>query len=117
MSDEERPGPRITPLPGLQHERTGLAWERTAIAMMVSGIALARFTEQLSWPPLASLGLIQAAVGSAVLIWSAHRGEDRLGPDDVRSDVVHPRAAGLAGGFSVAFCAIALAIAISVVVS
>jgi hypothetical protein len=58
--------------PMLQHERTALAWERTAIASMVAGTLLARQAATLG-RPLGALGVLQVAFGAALLVWTGVR--------------------------------------------
>lgn len=78
MSDEVGwPRPANSIDGGLQHERTALAWERTAIAMMVAGLALARYAASEHGALLGSTGILQTAAGAALLVW-ASRNEDLL---------------------------------------
>ena len=44
---------------GLQHERTALAWERTAIAAMVAGVLLGRYASEALHPTFAVVGIAQ----------------------------------------------------------
>lgn len=56
-------------LPGLQAERTSLAWERTALALLVSGVLLLLRQPRSTGPAvlvLAGFGLV-LALGCAVL--------------------------------------------------
>lgn len=78
--------------PGLQHERTSLAWERTAISMMVAGLVLSRFAATEGFWLLAAGGLIQVVVGAALLVWSGAHYEELHGALRRGSDVVHPTA-------------------------
>ena len=65
---------------GLQHERTALAWERTAIASMVAGVLLGRYAAESLHPAFAAVGLAQVVFGSVVLLWAATHYEDLHGP-------------------------------------
>lgn len=56
---------------GLQHERTALAWERTAIATMVIGVALARFASSEGPPALGSVGIATTVAGGMLLLWAS----------------------------------------------
>lgn len=58
--------------PGLQPERTGLAWQRTALALMVGSLVAARILGELAGPA-ASLFGFAGAIASVVLLLSAHR--------------------------------------------
>lgn len=77
---------------GLQHERTSLAWERTAISMMVAGLVLSRFAASEGFWLLAAGGLVQVTFGAALLMWSGVHYEDLHGELRRGADVVHPSA-------------------------
>lgn len=62
---------------GLQHERTALAWERTAISMMVAGVILARYAAQSVHFTLGLVGVAQTAAGGLLLAW-AGRNDEKL---------------------------------------
>lgn len=82
---------------GLQHERTALAWERTAVATMVAGVVLSRFAAIHDYWPFAALGLVQTAFGGALLVWAAAHYENLHGTLRAGDDVVHPRATAVVG--------------------
>ncbi|HUS41942.1 MAG TPA: DUF202 domain-containing protein [Ilumatobacteraceae bacterium] len=82
---------------GLQHERTSLAWERTAISMMVAGLVLSRFAATKGFWLLAAGGLTQVVFGAAVLVWSGAHYEQLHGALRGGTDVVHPSAARSVG--------------------
>jgi len=101
---------------GLQHERTSLAWERTAISTMVAGIVLGRFAATEGLWLLAGGGLAHVVFGAVLLVWSGAHYEDLHGELRSGIDVVHPSAArwvglatiagtgaGLVGAVAVAF--------------
>ena len=67
---------------GLQHERTALAWERTAIAMMVAGLALDRYAAKEHGLLLGSVGIVQTAAGAMLLLWASRN--DKLLHDPSR---------------------------------
>jgi hypothetical protein len=75
---------------GLQHERTSLAWERTAISMMVAGLVLSRFAATEDFWLLAAAGMAQVVFGAVVLVWSGAHYEDLHGALRSGTDVVHP---------------------------
>lgn len=54
----------------LQHERTSLAWERTAIALMVAATLLARYAASDGVWPVAGIAFALAAAGGVLLVWS-----------------------------------------------
>ncbi len=99
--------------PMLQHERTALAWERTAIASMVSGTLLARRAADLH-VSLAALGLLQVVLGAALLIWdgTALRAVTRA-PFAAARARAHPDAVRIIGLTTVGFCGAATVIAIA----
>ena len=97
---------------GLQQERTALAWERTAIAVMVSGVLLARYASQSAHWTTAFAGLIQTVIGGGILVWAGVHYTDLRGPLLDGSDVVHPTATRIVGLSTVTFSAIALMLAL-----
>ena len=64
---------------GLQPERTGLAWERTALAFLGLGLAVPR----LAWPALGPWAIAPAAVilAGAIALFGAGPGRYRLPHD------------------------------------
>lgn len=86
---------------GLQHERTALAWERTAISLMVAGILLARFTAIDHHVALSAIGLAVTVFGGAVLVWSSAHYEALHGQLRDGDPIVHPTAARTVGIVSV----------------
>lgn len=88
---------------GLQVERTALAWERTAIAMMVAGVLMARFAAENVRAVFAIVGLVQVVVGAVLLVWSGKHYGAALGPIRDGANPVNPAAARLVGLATVAF--------------
>lgn len=82
---------------GLQHERTALAWERTAIATMVAGALLGRWAAEDAAPLFGVLGIAQVAFGAALLAWSGSHYEQLHGPLRAGDSPVHPTAAWVVG--------------------
>lgn len=101
---------------GLQHERTALAWERTAIATMVAGLVLSRFAAIHEYWLAAGAGLLQTAFGAALLVWSGAHYEDLHGPLRSGDDIVHPAAARIVGLVTVSTIGLALVTAVAVTV-
>lgn len=99
---------------GLQHERTALAWERTAIAMMVAGLVLSRFAAIHEFWVFAAVGLLQTVFGAALLVWAGARYEDLHGPLRQGVDIVHPRATRVVGIVTVATIGLGLVLALVV---
>lgn len=110
MRRRERPTERFDV--GLQHERTALAWERTAIATMVAGVILARYAAGASHPGLAVVGLLQVAAGAVILVWAGWHYDELHGPLRRGVGVVHPTAARFVGLSTVAFSGLALMVAV-----
>jgi uncharacterized membrane protein YidH (DUF202 family) len=101
--------------PMLQHERTALAWERTAIASMVAGTLLARQAATLG-RPLGALGVLQVAFGAALLVWTGVRYEQLHAPLRRGENPAHPRAVRFIGATTVFFTGLATAVAIATTV-
>lgn len=102
--------------PGLQHERTALAWERTAIAVMVAGVLLARYAAQTVHFAIAFAGIGQVVVGGLVLVWSARHYEDLHGPLRAGTSPIHPTAARIVGIATVVFSGIGLVLAVLIAI-
>jgi uncharacterized membrane protein YidH (DUF202 family) len=99
---------------GLQHERTSLAWERTAISMMVAGLVLSRFAATEGFWLLAAGGMAQVVFGAGLLVWSGSHYEELHGVLRSGTDVVHPAAARWVGLATIAGTGTGLALAIAV---
>jgi len=98
--------------PGLQHERTSLAWERTAIASMVAGVLLARYAAESVHYLFALVGIAQVVVGAALLLWSGQHYENLHGRLRAGETPVHPTAARIVGFGSVIFTGLATMLAL-----
>ncbi|WP_166872268.1 DUF202 domain-containing protein [Salinibacterium sp. ZJ450] len=59
--------------PGLQPERTLLAWQRTVLSLAVAGVLAARFAAPQIGLPAAVLGLISAALSIAAYVGVRYR--------------------------------------------
>lgn len=97
---------------GLQHERTSLAWERTAFSLMAAGLLLSRFAATEGLWLLAIGGMVQVVLGAALLVWSGAHYEELHGPLRVGGDVVHPRAVRWVGRATVGSTGVALVAAV-----
>lgn len=91
---------------GLQHERTALAWERTAVSIVGVGLLLTRVASVNLGAAFAVFGLVQVAAGAGLVVWAGIR---RSG-----GSPTHPTVASIVGRSTCAFVAIALAVAIAV---
>ena len=98
--------------PGLQHERTALAWERTAISVMVAGVLLARYAADTVHFTIAAVGVVQGVVGAVLLVWSGRHYEDLHGPLRAGTSPIHPTAARIVGIATVVFSGFGLVLAI-----
>ena len=101
---------------GLQHERTALAWERTAIAAMVAGVLLARHAAQSLHAAFAAAGIAMVLVGAVLLIWSGWHYDGLHGPLRAGESPAHPTAARRVGAATVVFTAAALVVAVVIAV-
>ncbi len=101
---------------GMQHERTSLAWERTAIAMMVAGLVLSRFAATEALWPLAAAGMLEVTFGAVLLVWSGSHYEELHGTLRRGTGVVHPSAARWVGLVTIAGTGAGLVAAVAVTV-
>lgn len=100
---------------GLQHERTALAWERTAVATMVAGALLARWATEDAAPLFGILGIIQVAFGAGLLAWAGRHYDDLHGPLRAGDSPVHPSAVRVVGAVTTVTIGVALVFATVVV--
>lgn len=97
---------------GLQHERTALAWERTAISTMVAGVLLGRYGAEDAHFTIALVGVLQVAVGGGLLVWTGFHYDELHGPLREGDSVVHPGAARVIGIATIVFTSFALLLAV-----
>lgn len=95
----------------LQHERTSLAWERTAIAAIALGLLMTRAGATVH-PGLGLVGIVQVCSGAALLVWSGRHYEELHGTLRAGQTPAHPEITRLVGIW--ATIAIGLAIALTV---
>lgn len=93
---------------GLQHERTALAWERTAIAMMVAGVVLARYAAESVHFTLGLFGVAQTAAGGLLLAWAGRNNEKLHSIATPPSAVPQLALTRLVGAGTVVFTGVAL---------
>lgn len=95
----------------LQHERTALAWERTAIATMVAGTLLARSAADVHIA-LGAAGVAQVLLGASLLIWTGLHYEQLHAPLRRGESPVHPGATRIIGMTTMAFTGFATVMAV-----
>lgn len=87
--------------PGLQRERTALAWNRTAVAVVVVALLLVRSGLVTAQPALAVLGTVLLAAAAGIVLFAERRSRDeRAAPH---------RAFALIAGVGTLACAAGLA--------
>ena len=102
---------------GLQHERTALAWERTAVATMVAGTILARYAITSDLFFIAFLGVVQVAYGGLMMAWTGIHYDELHGPLRGGDPVVHPTATRWVGRATILFSLAAITTAVYSVAS
>ena len=118
-----RPGPEQAPDPpfpvrpdqaggGLQAERTALAWERTAIAMMVAGAILARESARTLHFTLGLVGVVQVVAGGLLLAWAGQNHTKLHDPGAPPRAVPQVGMARVAGLGTMGFSGVALLVGI-----
>lgn len=101
---------------GLQHERTALAWERTAIAMMVAGVAMARYAAVDGHIILSVGGVAETCGGGALLYWAGRHDDQLHNPAEPVSAVPQLGLSRIVGAGTVAFTGMSLVLAILIVI-
>jgi uncharacterized membrane protein YidH (DUF202 family) len=94
--------------PGVQHERTALAWERTGLAAILAGAGLARVASTHFHYVLGTIGAVWVAIGGLVLFWSSWRYEALHGPLRAGDSPVHPSMARFVGVTTIGFIGFSL---------
>ncbi len=94
--------------PPLPHERTSLSWERTGLATIVAGGALAKYAASDAHYLLGVIGAIWVAIGGFVLFWAEFRYDSLHGPLRAGANPVHPSMVRFVGIATVLFIAFAL---------
>lgn len=79
-----------------QHERTSLAWERTAFAGMAVGLLMTRLGATIHIG-LAAIGIVQVVLSAGLLVWSGKHYEDLHGTLRAGESPTHPTAAKVVG--------------------
>jgi inner membrane protein YidH len=107
----------VDPNGGLQQERTALAWERTAISMMVAGLLLARFAAKEGYLVFAAAGIAQTILGGVLLMWTTRHYIENQAPVEAGEDIVHPTAARIVGLGTVIASGIGLLLAVILLIA
>jgi uncharacterized membrane protein YidH (DUF202 family) len=113
-ADGDRPVGRPTTHfdPGVQHERTALAWERTGLATILAGATLARMASTHFHHVLGTVGAVWVAIGGVVLFWAGWRYEALHGPLRSGESPAHPSMARFVGVSALAFIGFALVLTV-----
>lgn len=109
-----RPDTVFDPL--FQHERTALAWERTAISGMVVGSLMTRVGVEVH-VALGAVGLAQVCASAALLIWAGRHYEELHGTLRSGDSPAHPSAAALVGIGTTAATVLATVLAVIAIIA
>lgn len=80
----------------LQHERTALAWERTAFAGLVVGVLMTRVGAGIH-VVVGALGILQVCLSAVLLLWSGRHYEELHGVLRAGASPTRPTAARIVG--------------------
>jgi len=111
FDDPPTPRPPNSVAGGQQHERTALAWERTAIAMMVTGVLIARYAALELHPAAGLLGIAETVGGGLLLYWAGAHDRELHDPTEPASSVPKVALTRVIGLSTVAFCGMATVVA------
>lgn len=101
---------------GLQAERTGLAWDRTALAVIATGLLLVRATTTNDQVFLAVFGLCVVTSGGALACLSAQRYEQLQARLRSGSSTAHFRLVVAVSATAMIAAMVGLALAVALVV-
>lgn len=99
----------------LQHERTTLAWERTAFSGIIVGSLMTRVGAGVH-PLLGGVGLLFVCAAGLLLIWTGRNYEVLHGPLQAGESPVQPRAVAAVGVAATAATVGATALALVAIV-
>jgi uncharacterized membrane protein YidH (DUF202 family) len=103
--------------PGLQPERTALAWRRTGLALLAGSLGAARILPETLGAWAAILGLVGVLAATA-LLYAVHRRyrrhHERLAADGDRSPIAGGRLIAATAGFVLTAAIVSLAVTIAI---
>jgi uncharacterized membrane protein YidH (DUF202 family) len=99
-----------------QHERTSLAWERTAFSGMAVGLLITRLGATVH-VGFAAVGIVQVVLSAGLLVWSGKHYEDLHGTLRAGASPTHPAAAMVVGLTATAATGIATVLAFVAIVA
>lgn len=82
---------------GFQHERTSLAWERTAFTLLINGALLGRYGANDGMWVFAAIGIAIAMIGAGIVIWTGYNYQTFHEVLESGHSPVHPRATSWLG--------------------
>ncbi len=102
--------------PGMQPERTAMAWERTGFSLVVAGAVVARYgyVDGFFWETLA--GSLVVIGGSVSTLWAAYHYHDADNPLRSNRSPVQPLATRMVGFSAILASGGALMMAVRIVV-
>ena len=74
----------------VQHERTALAWERTAVALIVAGALMLKHGVDVGAAWAEVLGLLTVTSAAFILLWASNRYESLHRALRSSSDITYP---------------------------
>ena len=101
---------------GTPHERTSLAWERTAFSGIAVGLLMTRLGASVH-VGLAAIGILQVAVSAGLLVWSGKHYDDLHGTLRAGDSPSHPGATMAVGIGATAATGLATVLALVAVVA
>lgn len=103
--------------PGLQHERTELAWDRTALSLMVVGALCVRLAVTSLGVAWSVPGLLVVGAGAGVLWLGVRHSRRRVASLRAAGSPVRPVVVWRVGAAAVGASLVALALAVAVLVT
>jgi uncharacterized membrane protein YidH (DUF202 family) len=77
--------------PSTPYERTTLAWERTAIALMVAGALMLKHATDTQTAWAEAVGVLVIASGAVTLFWSSRQHDPPESVSASGANLTHPR--------------------------
>lgn len=98
--------------PAVQHERTALAWERTALASIVAGALFVAHARTGTVAAFLPAGLAFVAYGTGLLAWAGRHYEELHGVLRRGAPVTHPNAVRAVGLATTVFTVLAVIVGV-----